>query len=98
MLIARRFFICCVAIRCNNLLLQRIVPCQKEITTYAKHHPTEDFRLNAVAEKSKYRLFLLKAAVKVQDSKAFFVFQAQDIQGERSTQISFHQARSSGLD
>jgi hypothetical protein len=46
MLIAHRcFFFYCVAIRCNNALHRFIAPCQKETTTHAKHHPTEDFRL-----------------------------------------------------
>jgi len=37
---------CCFAIRCNNELLRLIAPCQKETATHAKHHSTEDFRVN----------------------------------------------------
>jgi len=49
LLIARYSFLFYgVAIRWNNELYRLIAPRQKETTTHAKHHLTEDFRMNCL--------------------------------------------------
>ena len=64
MLIARRcFFFYCVAIRCNNELLRLIAPCQKETTTHAKHHPTEDFRIMKKENRLQTKILLIAIVV-----------------------------------
>jgi len=49
------FLFYCVAIRSNNEFLRLIAPCQKETTTHAKHHPTEDSRFNIVSQRQNFQ-------------------------------------------
>jgi len=47
------FNLCCVTIHCNTAVLQRIVPCKKQESTYFKPHSTEVFRLKQLNRKTK---------------------------------------------